>query len=184
MKYTTAAMAITQSEDIIRCAALRERPRPVLINASPAPASGTKKMNRIHNAVVVSEDRAAGLAGVIGSVRLWDSDGRGSQTPALEFPRRRQRKRKSFASHPDAAMPQRSKRFPSPPVIAENLKISCRTPRSARLQICARYPIRAVVKLFGFSRQSAKRSIREPAHPVDSCLCEDGAQLKNCGNGS
>src|SRR5579864_2048693 len=61
MKYAAAATASTHREDIIACAALRDRPSPVLINASPAPASGTSSMHRAQMAAAKSESAAGGF---------------------------------------------------------------------------------------------------------------------------
>src|SRR5579871_1070192 len=67
IKYAMAATAVTHRDDIITCAALRERPKPLLISASPAMAKGIRRIMR--NAGCVT--RASGGA----------PDGSGTATP-------------------------------------------------------------------------------------------------------
>jgi hypothetical protein len=59
-KKTKVATAMTQSALSIEWAALRERPRPALISASPEAASGTSRMKKRHRADAVSLSVGAG----------------------------------------------------------------------------------------------------------------------------
>src|ERR1700682_3049298 len=77
-KYVPAATAMTQSEDSIRCAALRERPQPVLISASPAMASGIKSIENRTRPTPASE--SAGTAS--GLIRVSGARPGGPETPA------------------------------------------------------------------------------------------------------
>src|SRR5580704_12431331 len=77
-KYVRTATEKTQRDDIIECAAPRERPRPVLIRARPAAAKGTSKIK--------SMQRVAELAGKAeggpGISRVHLADGRAHESPA------------------------------------------------------------------------------------------------------
>src|ERR1700682_4800267 len=77
-KYVPAATARTQSEDIIRCAALRVRPKPVLISASPAMASGIKVIENRTRTTPASE--SAGTAS--GLIRVSGAGPGAPETPA------------------------------------------------------------------------------------------------------
>src|SRR5579859_3357766 len=60
-KYTMAATANTHNAAIIECAALRERPNPVLISASPAPANGTRRIEKMQRSAVASGREGTGM---------------------------------------------------------------------------------------------------------------------------
>src|ERR1017187_301408 len=54
-KYTRTATARIESEESMEWAALRERPKPAAITASPAAAKGTRKISRTQRTVAVSD---------------------------------------------------------------------------------------------------------------------------------
>jgi hypothetical protein len=60
-KNTRPATESTEIEDIIMWAALWDRPNPVLIRASPAPARGTRKMQRRQAIIAISVNPGAGM---------------------------------------------------------------------------------------------------------------------------
>src|SRR6266536_4944258 len=54
---------MTHSDEVIACAALRDRPRPVLITATPAMANGTRRMNARQSANESEEPSAEVIRG-------------------------------------------------------------------------------------------------------------------------
>ncbi len=120
-KYARTATEKTQSDDIIKCAALRERLSPVLIRASPAAAHGIKKMKTTQSAVAVSE-RAGGV-GISGAHR--EAPGvRGLRGRAQQFPRRNRQPQRPRAERFARVARGRSTRVPILPATAENPKVS------------------------------------------------------------
>src|SRR5579872_1321677 len=82
-----AATANTHSELSITCAALCERPRPVLMRARPAAAKGVRRTRTVHRIKADSLIAVVGIPVILFRARFdgleWRARGRGFQPPTL-----------------------------------------------------------------------------------------------------
>src|SRR5579862_3217477 len=91
-KYIRAATDSTEIDAIIIWAALWDRPSPVLIRANPAPARGTRKMQKRQAIIAISVNPDAGMRIIL--FHLEELRGIGKERRAPEFPLRSRQKRK------------------------------------------------------------------------------------------
>src|SRR6266567_953344 len=113
-KYATAAVAITMSEAIMQWAALRERPNPVLMSESPAPARGTSRIKTRQSAVDVSENAETGREVTLYPLAAADGSGR-PELPPTPLPQLRPAQSPCAVELTPAAPPQREPaRLPPP----------------------------------------------------------------------
>src|SRR6266851_3626683 len=121
-KYTTAAVAITMSEAIMECAALRERPSPVLMSESPAPARGTSRIKTRQSTVNVSENAGTGREVTLYPLAPADGSGRPEPPPA-PLPQRRPAQSRC-AAEPTPAAPLQREPARLPPAATRNPRAS------------------------------------------------------------
>src|SRR5438105_13235942 len=115
-----AATPSTQSDAIMECAALCERPKPALISESPAAARGTRRIKKMQRATPVSE--SAGTPGVMYLLEEGRGNERPARAPAIQ--RRRRPAQMRFAEPARQEAPQPPKQSPSPPPARRILKSS------------------------------------------------------------